>query len=72
MSHLFPSLRPGKDHAHMAPALITHLQDNNYENKKDALGRRTGQFYKNYCRQMMEIQYKPNVVRRVEKHGFKF
>ena len=38
---LYPSVRPGKDHAHMAPRLIEHLKANNFENKPDALGRRT-------------------------------
>lgn len=38
---LKPSLRPGKDHAHMAPRLINHLKTNNFEDKQDALGRRT-------------------------------
>ena len=71
-SQLFPSLRPGKDHAHMGPRLIGHLKENNYENKQDALGRRTGMFYRNYCRQSMELELKPSVVRAIEDHGFKF
>lgn len=71
-SALFPSLRPGKDHAHMAPRLIGHLKENNFENKQDALGRRTGMFYKNYCRQVMEMEYKPKLIKKVETHGFKF
>lgn len=71
-SMLFPSLRPGKDHAHMGGRLIGHLKANNYENKQDALGRRTGAFYKNFCRQSMEYELKPNFVRRLETHGFKF
>jgi hypothetical protein len=69
---LYPSVRPGKDHAHMAPALINHLKVNNYENKQDALGRRTGFFYKNTCRQVMEYEYKPTAVQLLESHGFKF
>ena len=32
-ANLYPSLRPGKDHAHMGPRLIEHLRQNNYENK---------------------------------------
>ena len=39
-SILFPAVRPGKDHAHMAPKLLTHLNANNFENKPDWLGRR--------------------------------
>lgn len=71
-STLTPSLRPGKEHAHMGPRLIDTLKQNNYENKQDALGRRTAAFYKNYCRQVMDYEYKPNVVRKLENHGFKF
>ena len=71
-SNLTPSLRPGKDHAHMAPKLINHLRENNYENGKDFIGRRNGMFYKNYMRQMNEIEFKPSFVRRIENHGFKF
>jgi hypothetical protein len=69
---LFPSLRPGKDHAHMGGRLIGHMKANNYEAKDDALGRRNGTFYKNFCRQVMDYEYKPNVVKRIETHGFKF
>jgi len=58
-SLMFPALRPGPDHYHMAPQLIDHLKKNNFENKKDFLGRRTGLFYKNFCRQMNEPGYKP-------------
>ena len=71
-SQLFPSLRPGKDHAHMGGRLISHLNTNNYENKQDALGRRTAMFYKNFCRQSMEYEMKPSTVKRIESHGFKF
>ena len=46
-----PAVRPGKDHAHMAPRLLDHLKNNDFENKVDFLGRRTGLFYKNYMRQ---------------------
>ena len=69
---LFPSLRPGKDHAHMAPRLINHLKENNYENKQDALGRRTAAFYKNFNRQVMDPELKPTLIKKIEKHGFKF
>jgi hypothetical protein len=71
-SQLFPSLRPGNDHEHMAPRLIKHMKENNFENKQDALGRRTGTFYKNFCRQSMEYELKPSVILGVESHGFKF
>ncbi len=47
---MYPCLRPGKDHAHMAPRLLDHLKVNNFENKPDALGRRTAMFYKNFTR----------------------
>jgi hypothetical protein len=69
---LFPSLRPGKDHAHMGGRIINHLKENNFENKQDALGRRTGTFYRNFCRQSMEYELKPDVVKGLETHGFKF
>ena len=39
---LYPSLRPGKDHDHMAPRLMRHLKENNFEAKDDFLGRRNG------------------------------
>lgn len=71
-SILTPSLRPGKDHAHMGGKLINHLKANNFENTQDALGRRTGVFYKNFCRQVLEMEYKPSVVSAMEGHGFKF
>ena len=47
---LFPCVRPGKDHAHMAPALINHLRANDFENKPDFLNRRSAMFYKNPAR----------------------
>ena len=71
-STMTPSLRPGKDHAHMGGRLINHLNTNNYENKQDSMGRRTAAFYKNYCRQSMEYEMKPTIVKKVESHGFKF
>ena len=36
---LQPIIRPGKDHAHMAPKLINHLKEHNFENTPDWLGR---------------------------------
>jgi hypothetical protein len=71
-SMLTPSLRPGKDHAHMGGRLINYLKANNFENKQDSFGRRTGMFYKNYCRQNMEYEMKPSLVKKLELHGFKF
>ncbi|MFS8160009.1 MAG: hypothetical protein ACMG6E_07325 [Candidatus Roizmanbacteria bacterium] len=71
-SCMFPSLRPGKDHAHMGPKLLNHLKVNNFENKPDALGRRTATFYKNFVRQEMGIDMKPALVKKLETHGFKF
>lgn len=71
-SMMAPAIRPGKDHEHMAPALMKHLREHNYENTTDALGRRTAAYYKNYVRQCMEIEYKPKFVKMVERHGFKF
>lgn len=49
-SMLYPSVRPGPDHAHMAPRLINHLKENNFENSKDLFGRQNASFYKNFCR----------------------
>jgi len=71
-SNLSPSVRPGKEHYHMAPRLVEHLKANNYENKQDALGRRTAAFYKNYCRQVNDIEFNPLAIKRLESHGFKF
>ncbi len=56
----------------MAPRLVAQMKKDNYENKQDALGRRTGFFYKNYCRQSMEYELKPSVIKGIEDHGFKF
>ena len=36
-SMLYPSLRPGPDHAHMAGRLITHLKENDYEKSQNLL-----------------------------------
>lgn len=38
-AQMYPAVRPGEDHAHMAPALLNHLKENNFENKEDLLGR---------------------------------
>ena len=69
---LYPAVRPGPDHAHMAPRLLNHLKENNYENKDDLFGRRNGQFYRNWCRQDMAYEMKPDFVRAFNNHGFKF
>lgn len=71
-SSMTPAIRPGKDHAHMAPRLLNHLKANNHENKVDHLGRRTATFYKNFTRQSMDIEMKPTIVKQLETHGFKF
>ena len=39
-SMLYPCVRPGPDHAHMAPKIIGHLKANNYEDKPDKFGRK--------------------------------
>lgn len=39
-SQLYPSVRPGKDHEHMAPALIKYMKSHNFEDSTDFLGRR--------------------------------
>jgi len=56
----------------MGGRLIGHMKANNYENKQDAVGRRTGAFYRNYCRQVNEFGLKPSFAEKVESHGFKF
>ena len=71
-SMLYPAVRPGPDHAHMAPRLLQHLKENNYENKEDFLGRRTAFFYKNFTRQDMSMDMKPDFIKQFNKHGFKF
>jgi hypothetical protein len=68
-SSLFPALRPGPDHAHMAPRLLQHLSANNHENKVDVFGRKPATFYRNFCRQEAR---KPDFVRNLADHGFKF
>ena len=65
-------MRPGKDYAHMAPRLINHLKENNYEDKQDALGRNTAKFYKNWVRQTMDGELKPVWVKKLNDNGFKF
>ena len=55
---LFPVIRPGPDHAHMAPALINHLKTHNMESAPDFLGRQNAQFYKNWIRADMSPEFK--------------
>ena len=71
-SQLYPAVRPGKDHEHMAPALLKHLKSHNYEDTGDFLGRRNAQFYKNFTRQEMSMEFKPKTLKQFEKHGFQF
>ena len=69
---LFPSVRPGPDHAHMAPAICAHLKNNNYEDKPDFLGRKNAVFYKNNFKQDLRNENKPSLVKQFNKHGFSF
>lgn len=66
---MFPSIRPGPDHAHMCPRLFAHLRANNQEAMPDPFGRRNATFYMNFCRQE---KFSPDFVRRMNKHGFTF
>jgi len=47
---MYPALRPGSDHAHMAPRLFNHLKENNFDQKPDLLGRKPASFYRNWVR----------------------
>jgi hypothetical protein len=38
-SMMYPCLRPGPDHAHMAPRLLAHLKKNDHEKSADFFGR---------------------------------
>ena len=67
---LFPAVRPGPDHAHMAPRILSHLCANNYEAKPDVFGRKPATYYKNYFRQ--DVSNKPALVKQFNKHGFTF
>lgn len=71
-SNLTPSVRPGKDHAHMGPRIIYNLKAKNYEDGEDFLKRRNAMFYRNFCRQVNDFNYKPEFVGLMETHGFKF
>ena len=69
---MFPCVRPGPDHAHMAPRLVNHLKSNNYENSQDFFGRKNATFYRNYFRQEMSNDLKPKLILNLNKHGFSF
>jgi hypothetical protein len=71
-SMLYPSLRPGPDHAHMAGRLITHLKENDYEKSPDFFGRQNAGFYRNFVRQENSPAMKPEVVKALCEHGFAF
>ena len=60
-----PIVRGGKDHAHMAPKLINHLNTHNFEDMPDPWGRRNADFYRNFIRQTKD---EPAIVRRLNKH----
>ena len=69
---MFPCVRPGIDHAHMAPKLINHLKLNNYEEMPDKFGRKDATFYRNFFRQEMGSAMQPSCVKKLAKHGFSF
>ena len=49
--NMFPSVRAGEQHAHMAPKLIYHLKANDCERQADKFGRLNAKFYRNWVRQ---------------------
>ena len=69
---MFPAVRPGPDHAHMAPKVIQYLKDNDFENKPDKFGRRSAAFYENSFKQDMANEMKPALVKKFNWHGFTF
>ena len=71
-SNLFPCVRPGPDHAHMAPKILGYLKANNFENKPDKFGRKSAYFYKNFFRQETSNEFKPALVIEFNKHGFSY
>ena len=56
--NIFPSVRAGEQHAHMAPAIMHHLRFNNCEKAEDKFGRLNAQFYQNWVRQDMTCHNK--------------
>ena len=72
-ANLFPAVRPGEDHAHMAPAVLQYLRDHDFEKMPDKFGRKSADFYKNYMRQeMKEGKVDRALVNQFNKHGFTF
>ena len=69
---ILPGVRPGPDHAHMAPKLLTYLKENNMEKKPDKFGRRNAEFYTNHIRQEMDPLYQPKLVKKLNAFGFSF
>ena len=69
---LFPTVRPGKDYEHMAPQLLAHLKENNFEDCPDKFGRKNASFYRNYIRQEIGNEMKPKLVQKFNNHGFSF
>ena len=50
-AEMIPTVRSSEAHAHMMPALWSHLKNNNCEKAKDKFGRSNADFYKNWVRQ---------------------
>lgn len=71
-SMMFPSVRPGPDHAHMAPTLLYHLKEHNHEKMNDKFGRLPGTFYKSWVRQEGTGDLRPDFARNFAQHGFAF
>ena len=67
---MYPAVRPGPDHANMAPRLLNHIVSNNYDKKADFLGRKNGEFYRNYFR--ADFNNKPKLIKKFNMHGFSF
>ena len=63
---LFPSVRSGEQHAHMAPALWHHMKTFDSEKAQDKFGRLNATFYRNWCRQ--ENSRKTSIHNQMEKH----
>uniref|UniRef100_A0A7S3IWT8 Uncharacterized protein n=1 Tax=Strombidium inclinatum TaxID=197538 RepID=A0A7S3IWT8_9SPIT len=69
---MVPAVRPGPDHAQMAPKLIHHLQANDFAKQPDILGRRGGNYYTNWYGSDYSYEMKPMAVKALNTHGFKF
>ena len=63
---LFPAVGAGDQHAHMAPAIISHLKSNNCEKAEDKFGRQNAQFYTNWVRQDQVM--KRSIHTQLDKH----